>query len=355
VRADESGAAGDQKDCHGDFTFVDAGAPALAVDVYATYIGRMASNPYQILGLTKEASADDIRRAYRKLAKKHHPDVNPGDKRAEDKFKEISTAHDLLSDPDKRARFDRGEIDGAGQEQAPREFYRGFAEGEQGRRYRRPAPDAAAYQDIFSDFISAARASGAAQGAPRMRGQDEHYQLSVEFLEAVRGASRAVTLPDGRTLEVVIPAGLQDGQTLRLRGQGGAGWNGEAPGDALIEVSVIPHKFFRRDGDDIHLDLPVTIGEAVLGARVTVPTPGGNVAMSVPPKSDAGRQLRLRGRGVAAHAGRPAGDLYATLRIVVGTRTDEALEAALRAWMDRNPVDPRAHMTGQADPMGAAA
>jgi DnaJ-class molecular chaperone len=188
-----------------------------------------------------------------------------------------------------------------------------------------------------------------------MRGQDEHYQLEVEFLEAVRGASRAVTLPDGRTLEVVIPAGLQDGQTLRLRGQGGAGWNGEAPGDALIEVSVIPHKFFRRDGDDIHLDLPVTIAEAVLGARVTVPTPGGNVTMSVPPKSDTGRQLRLRGRGVAAHAGRPAGDLYATLRIVVGTRTDEALETALRAWMERNPVDPRALMTGQADPMGAAA
>ncbi len=337
---------------------MDAGGPALAGDVYATYIGRMATNPYQILGLAKDATADDIRRAYRKLAKKHHPDVNPGDKRAEEKFKEISTANDLLSDPEKRARFDRGEIDAAGQEQAPREFYRGFAEGEQGRRYRRPAPDAAAYHDIFSDFIRAAGATGAAggaQGAPRMRGQDEHYQLEVEFLEAVRGASRAVTLPDGRTLEVVIPAGLQDGQTLRLRGQGGAGWNGEAPGDALIEVSVIPHKFFRRDGDDIHLDLPVTIAEAVLGARVTVPTPGGNVTMSVPPKSDTGRQLRLRGRGVAAHAGRPAGDLYATLRIVVGTRTDEALETALRAWMERNPVDPRALMTGQADPMGAAA
>jgi DnaJ-class molecular chaperone len=312
----------------------------------------MASDPYKILGLAKDATADQVRAAYRKLAKKHHPDVNPGDKRAEEKFKEISVAHDLLSDPEKRTRFDRGELDASGQEQAPREFYRGYAEGEQGKRYRRAAPDAAAYQDIFSDFLRTAGAGGTA--GPKMRGQDEHYQLAVEFLEAVRGASRAVTLPDGRTLEVVIPAGLQDGQTLRLRGQGGAGWNGEPPGDALIEVSVIPHKYFRRDGDDIHLDLPVTVAEAVLGARVTVPTPAGNVVMSIPPKSDAGRQLRLRGRGVAAHAGRPAGDLYATLRIVVGTRTDEALEAALRAWMDRNPADPRAHMT-QADPMGEAA
>jgi DnaJ-class molecular chaperone len=313
----------------------------------------MATDPYKILGLAKDATADQVRAAYRKLAKKHHPDLNPGDKRAEEKFKEISTAHDLLSDPGKRARFDRGEIDGTGQEQAPREFYRGFAEGEKGRRYRRPAPDAAAYQDIFSDFIRTAGAGGGPAGV-KMRGQDEHYQLAVEFLEAVLGASRAVTLPDGRTLEVVIPAGLQDGQTLRLRGQGGAGWNGEPPGDALIEVSVIPHKFFRRDGDDIHLDLPVTIAEAVLGARVTVPTPAGNVAMSIPPKSDAGRQLRLRGRGVAAHAGRAAGDLYATLRLVVGTRTDEALDSALRAWMERHPVDPRAHMT-QADSMGDAA
>jgi DnaJ-class molecular chaperone len=314
----------------------------------------MATDPYQILGLAKDATADQIRSAYRKLAKKHHPDVNPGDKRAEDKFKEISTAHDLLSDPEKRARFDKGEIDASGQEQQPhREFYRGYAEGEQGRRYRRAPPESGGYHDIFADFLRSA--GGGGQGAPRMRGQDEHYQLSVDFLDAVRGVSRAVTMPDGRTLEVVIPAGLQDGQTLRLRGQGGAGWNGEPPGDALIEVSVVPHPFFRRDGDDIHLDLPVTMAEAVLGARVTVPTPAGNVVMSVPPKSDAGRQLRLRGRGVPAHAGRAAGDLYATLRVVVGAATDEPFEAALRGWMERHPIDPRAHMTGQADQVGAAA
>jgi DnaJ-class molecular chaperone len=318
----------------------------------------MAQDPYKILGVAKDASADKIRNAYRKLAKKHHPDVNPGDKAAEEKFKEIAAANDLLSDPEKRARYDRGELDGSGHEQPQREFYRGFAEGAQGRRYRRPAGPAgeAAYQDIFSEFFrSAGGAAGGPQGATRMRGQDEHYQLSVEFLEAIRGASHAVTMPDGRTLEVVIPAGLQDGQTLRLRGQGGAGWNGEPPGDALIEVSVLPHPFFRRDGDDIHLDLPVTMAEAVLGAKVTVPTPIGNVVMAVPPKSDSGRQLRLRGRGVPAHSGRPAGDLYATLRVVVGAVTDEALEASLRSWMERHPVDPRAHMTGRDDPVGAAA
>ena len=311
------------------------------------------TDPYKILGVAKDATADQIRSAYRKLAKKHHPDVNPGDKKAEERFKSISTAHDLLSDPEKRARFDRGEVDASGAERPQREFYRGYAEGAQGSRYRRSAADTAGFQDIFSDFMRQAGASGA--GAPKMRGQDEHYQLAVDFLEAVQGASRAVTLPDGRSLEVSIPAGLQDGQTLRLRGQGGAGWNGEPPGDALIEVSVLPHPFFRRDGDDIHLDLPVTAAEVVLGARVTVPTPAGNVAMSVPPKSDSGRQLRLRGRGVAAHAGRPAGDLYATLRVVIGGPTDEAVETALRAWMERQPANPRAHMTGVQETVGAAA
>ncbi len=317
----------------------------------------MANDPYKTLGVAKDATADQIRSAYRKLAKKHHPDVNPGDKKAEERFKAISTANDLLSDPEKRARFDRGEVDESGAERPPRDFYRGYAEGAQGSRYRRSSADTAGFQDIFSDFMRQAGAGGAGPGAraPKMKGQDEHYQLAVEFLEAVRGASRAVTLPDGRALEVAIPAGLQDGQTLRLRGQGGAGWNGEPPGDALIEVSVLPHPFYRRDGDDIHLDLPVTMAEAVLGARVTVPTPGGNVTMSVPPKSDSGRQLRLRGRGVAAHAGRPAGDLYATLRVVVGGPTDAALEDALRSWMESHPIDPRASMTGVKEPAGAAA
>jgi DnaJ-class molecular chaperone len=316
----------------------------------------MPNDPYQTLGVKREATAAQIKSAYLKLAKKHHPDLNPGDPGAEEKFKAMSAAHDLLSDPDKRARFDRGEIDAAGQERPPeRPFYRGFAEGEQGGRYRGAGPggaDTAAFHDIFADLFRNAQGmkmSGMHGGAGRaadagMRGQDQRYQLSVNFMEAAVGASRRLSLPDGRTLDVTIPAGLEQGQVLRLRGQGGAGWNGAPPGDALIEVDVLPHPYFVREGDDIHLDLPVTAAEAALGAKVTVPTPAGPVSLAVPRHSDTGRQLRLRGRGIPAHAGRPAGDLYVTLKIVLGT-PDAALEAALKAFYERHPIDPRAQMS----------
>jgi DnaJ-class molecular chaperone len=314
----------------------------------------MAASPYETLGIKKDATAAQIRSAYLKLAKKHHPDLNPGDKRAEDLFKSISAAHDLLSDPEKRARFDRGEIDATGQERAPeRKFYRGFAEGAQGGRYRGAAPGGAdnpAFHDIFDDLFRNGGPGGNFAGAGRtqnrdaqMRGSDQHYQLSVTFIEAVLGASRRLSLPDGRTLDVTVPAGLEDGQTLRLRGQGDTGWNGGPAGDALIEVGIIPHPFYRREGDDIHLDLPVTAAEAALGAKIAVPTPAGPVNMAIPRHSDTGKQLRLRGRGIQAHAGKAAGDLYVTLKIVLGT-PDQALEAALKEFYERHPIDPRQHL-----------
>ncbi len=315
----------------------------------------MAADPYTTLGVKKDATAAQIKSAYLKLAKKHHPDLNPGDAKAEEKFKAISAAHDLLGDPEKRARFDAGEIDATGQAQAPqhpggRQFYRGFADGEQGGRYHPgfggggfAGQGAEGFSDMFADLFANARGAGAQQRDQPMRGQDQRYQLSVSFIEAALGASRRLTLPDGRTLDVTIPAGLESGQTLRLRGQGAAGWNGGPPGDALIEVEVADHPFFERDGDDIQLELPVTAGEAALGAKVAVPTPAGPVNLSIPRHSDSGRQLRLRGRGIPAHAGRPAGDLYVTLRVVLGT-PDEALEQALAAFYERKPLDPRAHM-----------
>jgi DnaJ-class molecular chaperone len=307
----------------------------------------MASDPYETLGVKKDATAAQLRSAYLKLAKKHHPDLNPGDKAAEERFKSISAAHELLSDTEKRARFDRGEIDASGQERAPeRKFYRGYAEGAQGARYRGAGPggaDTAAFQDIFSDLFRNAQTGGAQQRDQRMRGADQHYQLSVSFIEAALGASRRLNLPDGRTLDVAIPPGLEDGQTLRLRGQGASGWNSGPAGDALIEVDIIPHAFFRREGDDIHLDLPVTAAEAALGGKIAVPTPAGPVNMSIPRHSDTGKQLRLRGRGIQAHGGRPAGDLYVTLQVVIGT-PDQALEEALKAFYQRHPIDPRQHM-----------
>ena len=306
----------------------------------------MAQDPYSVLGVPKDASADAIKAAFRKLAKKHHPDLNPGNAAAEARFKAATAANELLSDPEQRAKFDRGEIDGQGQP-SERQFYRQYADSEQGARYRQ-GPPGDDFGDMFADMFRQAHAQAGAggAGAKAFKGEDRSFSLTVPFMEAVLGGSRRITLPEGRSLDVAIPAGLTDGQTLRLRGQGQAGWNGGPPGDVLIEVTVSPHSDFRRDGDDIHLDLPVTAAEAILGAKVAVPTLTGPVNLTIPARSDAGRKLRLRGRGVPAHAGRPAGDLYVTLTLVTGT-PDAELETALRAWMDRHPEDPRAALAAR--------
>ncbi len=310
----------------------------------------MAEDPYETLGVARTASTDEIRRAFRDGAKKNHPDLNPGDKTAEDRFKTLSAAHELLSDPETRARFDRGEIDAAGQPRAPeRPRYRDFAEGDEGRRYRgagqtsgRPAGGWRTEDlgDIFSSMFGEA---GAAPNAPR-RGNDERYALAVDFLDAINGATRRLTLPDGRTLDVSIPPGVESGQTLRLRGRGGVGLNGGPDGDALIEITVGAHRFFRRDGNDLRIELPVTLREAVLGGRVKVPTPAGAVAMTIPAHSDSGRVLRLRGRGVPGRPGTPAGDLFATLRVTVSD-ADDRLAAFLRDWTPEHAADPRRDMT----------
>ncbi len=320
---------------------------AFAATRHGPYIRSMPKDPYETLGVARDATQDQIRAAYRKLAKKLHPDLNPGNKTAEEKFKAVGAANDLLSDAEKRARFDRGEIDAAGQE-------RGFAQpdpGAPGRRRRQRAGAQAGMDDpVFADmFAEMLRRSGGAQAggqaqAMKMRGQDQHFSLEVAFTEAALGATRNITLPDGRGLDVTIPPGMEEGQALRLRGQGEAGWNGGPAGDALIEITVAPHPYFRREGVDIHLDLPVTVAEAVLGGKVKVPTLTGSVSVTVPRHSDAGRILRLRGRGIPAHAGHAAGDLYVRLALVTGT-PDAALEQALQAWAARHASeDPRAAM-----------
>jgi DnaJ-class molecular chaperone len=291
----------------------------------------MAADPYSTLGISRNASADDIRSAYRKLAKKYHPDLNPGDKAAEARFKTISSANDLLSDPEKRARFDRGEIDGAGDPvHAQPPPYRSYA----GRGSAGGAPD---MSEMFADLF--ARQSREQANRPA-RGRDIAYGLTVGLVDTITGSPQRLTLPDGRSLDVRVPIGFEDGQTLRLRGQGGEGHNGGPAGDALIEIRVRPHKLFRREGDDILLDLPITLKEAVLGGRITVPTPTGAVTMTVPKRSDTGTVLRLRGRGVPAHDGRPAGDEKVTLKIVISD-ADAALEAFLQGWTPEREIDPR--------------
>ena len=261
----------------------------------------------------------------------------------------MSAANELLSDPEKRARFDRGEIDAAGQERAPHPSYRDYADTAHGRRYGRAGPQPGEWSpedlgDSFGGMFNEGRPGGRGGGGEtRMRGRDEHYALTTDFLDAANGATRRLTLPDGRTLDVKIPSGCTDGQVLRLRGQGSGGWNGGPDGDALIEIHVAPHRFFVRDGQDIRLELPVTLAEAVLGGPVEVPTPAGPVRMRVPPHSDGGTELRLRGRGVPAHGGQEAGNLYATLRVVLG-KPDPALEAFLRDWTPEHPANPRQAM-----------
>jgi DnaJ-class molecular chaperone len=299
-------------------------------------------DPYTTLGVARDATEAAIRTAYRKLAKTHHPDLNPGNAKAEERFKTIAAANELLSNPEKRGQFDRGEIDAAGQKRAPEPSYRDFAEGESGRRYGAAGPQSGAWSqddlgDMFGSMFGAGRGSAS---AGKLRGEDEHYAFTATFLDAINGATRRLTLPDGPVLDLKLPPGTSDGQVLRLRDQGGAGWNGGTAGDALIAITVAPHPFFTRAGQDIRLVLPVTLTEAVLGGAVEVPTPGGPVRMRIPPGADSGTELRLRGRGVPAFGAGSIGDLYATLRVTLG-KPDAALEAFLRDWKPEHPADPR--------------
>lgn len=299
--------------------------------------------PYDVLGVKPGATADEIRKAYRKLAKQYHPDLNPGKPEAEARFKAVTGAYDLLSDPEKRARYDRGEIDETGAER-PYAQYRGFAEGARGGKYRpEGAFDPGDLEDLFAAFGSGGNMRwGQARhgrGGFAARGSDRHFSLTIDLIEAARGGRRRLTLSRGEALDVTIPAGIEDGQVLRLRGKGGPGLGGGAAGDALIEVHIAPHPLFRRAGDDIHLELPVSLSEAVLGARIPVPTVSGPVTMTIPPGSDTGTQLRLRGKGIAR--GKNAGDQYVTLKVVIGESRDPELVKFLDEWAGRQRFDAR--------------
>lgn len=295
----------------------------------------MDLDPYAALGLTRSASQADIKAAYRKLVRTSHPDIHPDDPDAAARFVGISAAYDLLKDPATRARFDAGEIDAAGHEKPQqRSFYRDYAEapGGGGRDFSGLDPD-----DIFAEFFRQRRSGpGGGFSAP---GPDHRYALEVPFLDAARGGTSRITLPDGNTLDVAIPPGFRDGQTLRLRGKGGEGIGGGRRGDALVTVSVAPHPLFRRDGDDIAITLPITIDEAVLGARVEVPTITGDVAVTIPRGASSGQVLRLRGRGVKRRGG--SGDQLVTLSIVTPKGGDEKLAAFLEDWRKGRSDDPR--------------
>lgn len=303
-------------------------------------------DPYQVLGVVRAATAEEIRQAYRKLAKASHPDLHPGDAKAEARFKELSTAYDLLSDADKRSRFDRGEIDAAGNEKPRREYYRGFADGPDGAKYRTSEvfSDEADLESVFADLFGA---RGARRGA-KVRGGDVSFTLEIDLLAAARGGKQPLQLPDGRRIDLTIPAGIADGTTLRVAGMGSSGIGGAPSGDAYIEVKVRPHPVFERKDNDIHVELPVTLAEAVLGAKIAVPTVSGPVTMTIPKGSNTGSTLRLKGRGMPGQGGAVAGDQYVKLKVMLPREVDGELAEAIRRAEERRAYDPRAELMREA-------
>ena len=300
-------------------------------------------SPYEILGVSPKASDDDIQKAYRALAKKYHPDLHPEDRDAEERFKELSAAYSLVSDPEKRAQFDRGEIDASGAEQRERSFYRAYGDGSEGGKYSPFSADGEggfSAEDIFAEvFQNADR--GEAQARFRMRGADVTYSLRCPFLDAVNGATTRISLPDGKSLDVIIPKGTHDRQTLRLKGQGMPGIGGGPAGDAFVEVHLEPHAFFQRRDDNIHVEVPVTLPEAVLGGKIRVPTIDGHVSLTVPPGSNTGTNLRLRGKGVFSGRAGARGDQYVKLIVVLPDQPDDELAEFLKSWSPSQPYDVR--------------
>jgi DnaJ-class molecular chaperone len=299
-------------------------------------------DPYEILGVQRNDSDKEIQKAYRRLAKKLHPDLNPGNRESEEQFKKVASAYDLLSDPEKRARFDRGEIDASGAERPQYQFYRDYAGA--GPEHH-PYATASGYSDMMdSDEILSNLFRGARNGG-RVDGRDVQYKLPIEFLAAVNGTTSRVILPDGSALDVVVPAGTRDGQILRLRGKGEPGLGSGKPGDALVEIEVKPHRFFTREGEDIHLTLPVSLSEAVLGVEVRVPTITGSVSMRIPKGVNTGRVLRLKGKGVVRPDG-SRGEQYVDLKVVLPEKIDPELEAFVTNWNAGKAQNPRAEMEG---------
>ncbi len=324
-------------------------------------------DPYETLGVTKKASEAEIKKAFRTLAKKHHPDTHANDPKAVKKFQEISAAYEIVGDKEKRAQFDRGEIDAAGQPKGFNQGFHpgagagsaGFEQGFGGFRSRGGAGGGAGPQgfefhwsgtdgseganadDIFADLLGGLGRGGRRRAQPR-KGPDVQLETTVSLTEAALGGTRRVVLADGRQLEARIPPGVKDGQQIRLKGQGVPGENGGPPGDAFITIHIAPHPFFERDGLDLRMELPVTLNEAILGGKIAVPTLTGSVTLTIPPHSNSGRTLRLKGKGMPGAGNESTGDLYVRLVVSVPEPADPKLDAFVKNW--DNDYDPRAKL-----------
>lgn len=303
----------------------------------------MAADPYTLLGVSRTATEADIKKAYRKLAKELHPDRNTDNPKAAEKFSQVTSAYDLLSDKDKRARFDRGEIDGDGNPAAPFGFGGGGGGPQGGFRADFGGEQAGDFSDLFEGlFGGRGRASGAGGGfaggfgrRPQPKGANVAYRLTVPFTDAATLAPQRITLADGKTIDLKLPAGVESGTQMRLSGKGQPGPGGN--GDAIVTIEIQPHRFFNRDGDDIRIDLPISLSEAVLGASVRVPTADGAVMLTVPKGSSSGKTLRLKGKGFHRKGG-GRGDQLVTLMVDLPV-DDDALVEFVQGWKDkdRNP------------------
>jgi len=310
----------------------------------------MAVDPYKVLGVSKASSDTEIRRAFRRLAKESHPDIKPDDKVAAERFKQVAQAYDIIGDEDKRRRYDRGEIDATGE---PRGGFAGAGygaggygaggsyAGARGPGGRGPADDLG-FGDIFSDIFGNSRGGQSGSRASyQSRGQDVRYTLEVDFVEAVSGARKRVTLPEGIVLDLAVPEGVIDGQVLRLKGKGERGYGGGASGDALVEIKIRAHASFTRNGDDILSKLLLSIDEAILGAKIEVPTVGGSVNLTVPKGTSSGRTFRLRGKGVKNTTTGGVGDQLVTVDIVMPSKIDDKLSYFLSEWRQTKGYNPR--------------
>jgi DnaJ-class molecular chaperone len=294
---------------------------------------------YTILGVAKGASPQEIKSAYRKLAKKHHPDANPGDAKVEEKFKEISSAYNILGDEKLKAKYDRGEIDEAGQEKHP-----GFGGNRSGPFRQTSGGFGGGAEDIFSEIFGNFRRGGF-QAETVQKGRDRKFAIEITFIESALGGTRRLTMGEGgRTLDVNIPAGITDGQQIRLKGQGDKGIGGGPAGDILINVSVRSHAFFKRDGRNVIVELPVSLREAVLGAQVKVPTVDGTVNLKIPQGSNTGSTLRLKEKGIGASKGGKRGDQLVKLKVVLPEKQDEELQDWVTKWSETHDYDARSKL-----------
>jgi DnaJ-class molecular chaperone len=301
----------------------------------------MADDPYDVLGVPRTATDDQIRKAYLKLVKELHPDVNPS-KTAEERFKKVTAAHEIVGDPERRRQYDTGEIDASGEARRPTWRPQGAGAGAgAGGRGGRSGPIFEDFGDMFSDIFSGSARGGGARAGFSTAGRDVRYTLDVDFLEAVQGAKKRVTLPDNGVLDLSVPEGVIDGQVLRLRGRGEPGVAGGEAGDALVEIRVRPHRDFKRQGDDIHVELPITIDEAVLGGKVEMPTVGGRVQLTIPKGTSSGQVLRLKGKGVRNATTGATGDELVSVRIVLPEEIDDGLAYFLSEWRQKHRYDPR--------------